>query len=91
MRAKLVVESLDQLFEEKDKEMVNVNKTKEKFEKSTAKKSVEDNVSKAKQAIEALKTELVKAKKTGSFKTTAEKNAKIKEIEEKITAWEKKL
>jgi len=91
MRAKLVVESLDQLFEKKDKEMANVGKTKEKFEKSTAKKTGEDKESKVKQAIEALKAQLVKAKKAGSFRTTAEKNAKIKEIEGKIAAWEKKL
>jgi hypothetical protein len=91
MRAKLVAESLDQLFEEKDKEMANVSKTKEKYEKSDAHKSDEDKKSKAAQAIKGLEDQLAKAKKPGAFKTTTEKNTKVKELEDKIAAWKKKL
>jgi len=89
MRAKLVAESLNQLLIEKDTE--NVNKTKEKFEKSDVKKLPEDKKGKAQQAIAALNKQLENAKKPGAHKTTAEKNAKIREIEGKIAAWKKKL
>jgi len=82
---KLVVESLDELFENK-REKVNKN-----LEKSKPTKVDQDKKEKAKQAIDALKKELAKAKKPGAFKSTSEKNAKIKEIETKIAAWEKKL
>jgi uncharacterized membrane protein (UPF0182 family) len=91
MRAKLVAESLDQLFEEKGKNMANVGKTKEKFEKTDVKKPAEDKKSKAEQAIDALNKQLENAKKPGAFRTSAEKNAKIKEIEDKIANWKKKL
>ena len=91
MRAKLVAESLDQLYEDKKKEMANVNKTKENFEKSGAKKLAGDKKDKINQAIKALVSQLVKVKKSNDFKTVTQKNAKIKELEDKITVWKKKL
>ena len=45
---------------------------------------------KYKDAIDGLKKELAKAKKPGQFKTTVEKNAKIKELETKIKKFEDK-
>ena len=45
---------------------------------------------KADQAITGLKKQLADAKKKGAFKTTVEKNAKIKDLEGKIAKWEEK-
>ena len=96
----LVFESLDELFEakkadqEEDKpKPENIAKAKAKIEKSKPTKLKKQPVDeKAKQAIAGLKTELAKAKKPGAFKmTVTQKNAKIKELETKIAAWEKKL
>jgi hypothetical protein len=101
--ANLVFESLDELFEAKkavkeekpakeDKPKgVNMPAAKAKIEKEKPKKVKQGTEEKANQAIAGLKAELVKAKKPGAFKTTAQKNAKIKELGEKIAAWEKKI
>ena len=53
--------------------------------------SEESKEAKAKQAITALEKQLKDAKKPGAFNTTAEKKAKIKELEEKIAKWKSKL
>ena len=95
----LVFESLDELFENKkaqqkkeDKtKLANISTSKAKLEKSKELKFEQNKIEKAKQAINALKKELTKAKKPGAFKTLTAKNAKIKELENKIKAWEKKL
>lgn len=76
---KLVFESLDELFESK------------KEEKSKAQKVKQTKCEKAEQAIEALKKQLALAKKPGAFKTTTDKRAKVKELEDKIKVWEKKM
>jgi len=81
---KLVFETLDEMLFEKEL----FEAEKEKAEKVT--KVKQDKGEKAKQAIESLKAQLVKAKKPGAFKTTVQKNAKIKELEAKIKGWEKK-
>jgi len=96
---KLVFESLDELYESKVKDSkkedkpksADISKTKEKAEKSKPTKLNQDKKTKAKQAIDALKKEIINAKKPGAFKTTAQKNAKLKELVDKIKAWEKKL
>ena len=98
---KLVFESLDELFESKkakaepkkeDKpKPASIDKTKAKAEKSKPTKVAQDKKEKAKQAIAALKKLVQDAKKPGAFKLASQKNAKIKELEEKIKAWEKKL
>jgi hypothetical protein len=90
---KLVFESLDELFENKKEDkssMANVSKEKEKMEKSKASKVSQDKKAKAQQAIDALKKQIAAAKKPGAFKSTVEKNAKIKELEDKVKVWEKK-
>jgi hypothetical protein len=93
---KLVFESLDELFESKAKkedkpQEINVKKEKEKIESKKPEKVNQSKDEKATQAIDALKKQVEKAKKPGAFKTTLEKNAKIKEITDKIKVWEKKL
>ena len=103
---KLVVESLEELFESKKAEAAveekvkkedkpkpeNIKKVHAKVEKTKATKlKKEPKEDKYNQAIKALKDDLAKAKKPGAFKTTLLKNAKIKELQGKIDAWEKKL
>lgn len=68
--------------------MKYVSENLDQFLNESEKETLED---KAKQAIASLKKQLEQAKKAGSFKTTIEKKAKIKELEDKIEAWEKKL
>lgn len=99
----LVFESLDELFESKKKvaekrekkedkpKPTNPAKEKAKAEKKKPVKVDQGKKEKYEQAIKALEAELAKAKKPGAFKTTAQKNAKIGEIREKITAWKAKL
>ena len=95
---KLVVESLDEfIFEAKKAEEKedkakpeNIGNVKAKMEKTKATKLKEKPEDKATQAIKALKEEIAKAKKPGSFKTVSQKNAKIAELEAKVKAWEKK-
>ena len=99
----LVFESLDELFESKKKvaekrekkedkpKPTNPAKEKAKAEKKKPIKVDQGKKEKYEQAIKALEAELAKAKKPGAFKTTAQKNAKIGEIQEKITAWKAKL
>jgi len=89
--SKLVFESLEELFEAK-KKMANVKDTHKKYEKTKAQKMKDQSKKeKAEQAIKGLEDQLAKAKKPGAFKTTAEKNAKIKELQEKIDTWKNKL
>jgi hypothetical protein len=57
---------------------------------SKAKTVVQNKSQKAVEAIASLKKQLSDAKKPGQFKTTVEKNAKIKELGEKIKKWEAK-
>jgi len=85
----LVFESLDELLE--SKKLVDVKATHEKIEKSSAEKQRETKKLKVERAVETLKNEIIKAKKPGAFKTTLQKNAKIKELEEKIKVWKRKL
>jgi hypothetical protein len=65
------------LVPESLEESVQVNEAK----KIKSKSNPED-------AVKGLKDQLAKAKKPGAFKTTIEKNAKIKELEEKIKKFE---
>lgn len=99
----LVFESLDELFESKKAEVkekpkkedkpkpTNPAKEKAKAEKKKPIKVDQGKKEKYEQAIKALEAELTKAKKPGAFKTTAQKNAKIDELQEKIKAWKEKL
>jgi hypothetical protein len=87
---RLVPESLDQFINEaKDWEAA---KDQRKIEKKGLKPKKLDQSAeeKATQAISALKKELADAKKPGAFKTNAQKEAKIKELEAKIAKWEAK-
>ena len=87
----LVFESLDELFENKKAKPESIEKTHNKYEKGKTIKISQDKKEKGKQAIGGLKKELAKAKKPGAFKSTAEKNVKIKELQDKIKAWENKI
>ena len=80
---KIVTESLQ--------EFMKVNEVKLDIGSSEAKEVKKGSDYKYKEAIKGLKEELAKAKKTGAFKTTIEKNAKIKELEAKIKKFEEKL
>jgi len=85
---KLVAESLAEsikLFEKAKLEKIPQPKS------GKPKKVDQSGDAKAKEAITGLKKQLADAKKTGAFKTTIEKNAKIKELEGKIKKWEAKL
>lgn len=55
-----------------------------------AKKMAQNPNQKADLAIKALKDQLKKAKDPGQHASTIQKNAKIKELEEKIAKWEAK-
>lgn len=85
---KLVFESLDELFEAKDPEAAKVQK---KLEQPKATKAEQTKREKIEQAIKGLEAELKQAKKPGQFKSTMDKNAKIKLLQDKIAAWKKKL
>ena len=82
----LVHESLDQLFEEKNKKVELVKKLKTQGG-TTVKHS---KTSKADEAIAGLRKQLEKAKKPGAYRTTVEKRAAIADLEKKIKSWEDK-
>lgn len=85
---KYVAESIQELFEAKAAKAADAQN---KIEKGKTTKITQTSGEKAKQSIAALKKQLEDAKKGKSFKTTLEKNAKIKELTDKIKAWESKL
>ena len=82
----LVHESLDQLFEEKNKKVELTKKLKTQGG-TTVKHS---KTSKADEAIAGLRKQLEKAKKPGAYRTTVEKRAAIADLEKKIKSWEDK-
>ena len=63
----------------------------ELFEKEKAVVVQQSKKAKYKEAIAGLKKELKKVNKPGASKTTLEKNAKIKNIMEKIAKYKEKL
>lgn len=84
---KFVMESLSEFI------AMNEDKVKSTRKIKAGHKVVLDQstVEKANQAIEALKKQLADAKKAGKMKdTTVGKNAKVKELEDKIAKWEEK-
>jgi len=84
---KLVSESLTE-FRQINEEKVKAKRKTKAGTKVTLDQSKNE---KANQAIAALKKQLADAKKPGGMKLTGiQKNAKIKEIEDKIKAWEAK-
>ena len=86
---KLVCESLEEVFEAKTPKTPAEKQVKRVKRQGGEVKDMSKN-EKIDQAISALKKQLADANKPGAFKSTVEKRAKIKQLEDKISAWKEK-